>query len=122
MMARIESNENFIKNVIFSDEATFMLNGYLNRHNCRFCEDESLDRMQETHTQYSEKINVWVGIVNNQIFRPLFIIENLICNNYHQLLVNEIVPVIEGRREENQYIWFQQDGAPPIMKETSAHI
>lgn len=36
MMTRIDANPNFLYEIIFSDEATFALNGNVNRHNCRF--------------------------------------------------------------------------------------
>lgn len=36
MMERIDTDPNFIFNIAYSDEATFQLNGNVNRHNCRF--------------------------------------------------------------------------------------
>jgi len=36
MMARIDNNPNFHFNIVFSDEATFELNGTSNRYNCRY--------------------------------------------------------------------------------------
>lgn len=113
MMTKIENDENFINNVVFSDEASFMLNGTVNRHNCRYWADDNPHWMREAHTQYPEKINVWAGIFRDQIIGPFFIEENLNRNNYHQLLLNEVVPAIEAARDENHETWFQQDGAPP---------
>jgi len=35
LINKIDSDSNFLKNLIFSDESTFYLNGVVNRHNCR---------------------------------------------------------------------------------------
>lgn len=38
-MGRIDNGTISLNNIIFSDEATFMLNGNVNRHNCRLWSD-----------------------------------------------------------------------------------
>jgi len=43
-----------------------MLNGTVNRHNCRYWADENPHWMREAHTQYAKKVNVWAGIINNK--------------------------------------------------------
>lgn len=58
MMTRIDTNPNFLYEIIFSDEAIFQLNGNVNRHNCRFWSDSNSRWMIEAHTQYPEKCNV----------------------------------------------------------------
>lgn len=65
MMTRIDANPNFLYNTVFSDEATFQLNGEVNRHNCRYWSDANPFWMLESHTQYPQKINVWAGILND---------------------------------------------------------
>ncbi|KAJ4434512.1 hypothetical protein ANN_23074 [Periplaneta americana] len=39
MMERINNNPTFLRQIIFSDEATFCLTGFVNRHNCRYWSD-----------------------------------------------------------------------------------
>ncbi|EZA46950.1 hypothetical protein X777_00567 [Ooceraea biroi] len=41
MMTRIDQLPNFLFNIAFSDEASFEINGNVNRHNCRFWTDEN---------------------------------------------------------------------------------
>ncbi|EZA55215.1 hypothetical protein X777_05219 [Ooceraea biroi] len=65
MMTRIDQLPNFLFNIAFSDEASFEINGNVNRHNCRFWTDENPHWMREAHTQNPEKLNVWAGIYNN---------------------------------------------------------
>nr|CAH7715748.1 unnamed protein product [Callosobruchus chinensis] len=61
------NNPNFINNVMFCDEATFVLNGYVNRHNCRYWSRNNPCWMRQYHTQYPEKLNVWAGIIGDKI-------------------------------------------------------
>ena len=65
-----------------------------------------------SHTQYPQKINVWVGILNDTLIGPFFIDGNLNSRAYEELLRNQIVPRIREITGDNfQNIWFQQDGA-----------
>lgn len=112
MMARIIENPNLPSNTAFSDEATFQLDGTLNRHNCRYWAAENPHWMREDKSQYPQKLNVWAGIVNNRIIGPFFIDGNLDAEKYEAMLRNDIVPAITeivGDDFENTY--YQQDGA-----------
>ena len=63
-------------------------------------------------THYPQKINVWVGILNDILIGPFFIDGNLNARAYEELLRNQIVPRIRKITGDNfQNIWFQQDGA-----------
>ncbi|XP_032670957.1 uncharacterized protein LOC116844012 isoform X1 [Odontomachus brunneus] len=78
MMAQIDADGNLLNRILFSDEATFELNGNVNRHNFRFWSDNNPRWMSDTrNTQYPEKLNVWAGIINNRIVGPFFIDGNL---------------------------------------------
>lgn len=114
MMEMITENPQFLGNVVFSDEATFQLNGNVNRHNFRYWCDTNPHWMNETHTQYPQKLNVWAGIVDDTIIGPFFIEGNLNAQKYEQLLRNQIVPAIQAvKGDDFQNTWFQQDGAAP---------
>lgn len=116
----IEQQPNVLDHIIFSDEATFCLNGTVNRHNCRYWSAENPHWIQEVHTQRPQKVNVWAGLVGNNIIGPFFIRENLNGNGYLNLLRNEVVPALATLfpianigDHPNAHFWFQQDGAPP---------
>lgn len=116
-MGLCNDNENFINNVLFSDEATFCLAGFVNRHNCRYWSFENPHWAEEYHTQHPQKINVWAGIIGERIVGPFFMNENLTGTRYLNLLQNEIVPALTNlfpneNGELDRHIWFQQDGAP----------
>lgn len=112
------NNINLLYNICFSDECTFMLNGAVNTHNCRYWSDTNPHWVREAHTQRPQKLNVWAGIFGDHIVGPLFIDGNLNGATYLELLENNIDPMITEILEndnnllENE-ITFQQDGAPP---------
>lgn len=107
---------NFLKNVCFSDESTFHLTGYVNRHNCRYWCEENPNEHREAHTQRPQKRNVWAGILANEIIGPFFIDGNLDGAKYVLLLHNQIVPEMRASAARQHIPWtdvyFQQDGAP----------
>ena len=70
MMNRIDDRPNFLNEIVFSDEATFQLNGNVNRHNCRFWASENPHWLIESHTQNPQKLNVWAGMINDGIVGP----------------------------------------------------
>ncbi|XP_066253418.1 uncharacterized protein [Euwallacea similis] len=89
------------------DEATFFLNGFVHKHNCRYCDNENLHLFREGHTQFPQKLNVWAGILGNEIIGPFFLEQNLTGQLYLNLLENEVNPRIL------QSLQDQQDRAPP---------
>jgi len=124
MTERINAQPNFLKNICFSDEASFFLNGFVNKHNCRYWDNTNPHIFREGHTQFPQKVNVWAGILGNKIIGPLFIEENLTGDLYLHLLENVIDPLITESLEnqtdqhgnlllDEQALFFQQDGAPP---------
>lgn len=112
MMERVDNDPNFIHNIVFSDEATFQINGSLNRHNCRYWAAENPHWMREDNTQYPHKLNVWAGLLNGRIIGPFFYQENLNAQKYEDMLRNQIVPrILEITGQNFEHTYFQQDGA-----------
>lgn len=106
----------FLKKVCFSDESTFHLNGYVNRHNCRYWCEENPHEHREAHTQKPQKLNVWAGILGNEVIGPFEIDGNLDGPKYILLLHHHIVPAMQASANRQNIPWgeviFQQDGAP----------
>lgn len=113
MMEICNNDQHFTYNLLFSDEATFCLNGTVNRHNCRYWSIDNPHWMLETHTQHPQKLNVWAGIFRNRIIGPFFINGTLTAQRYLDLLRDQVVPSIEEDGQLPANIWLQQDGAPP---------
>ena len=109
MLAAIEEDDDYLKRVLFSDEATFHLNGVVNRHNARIWGSENPHAVFET-VRDSPKLNVWCGLMHNNIIGPFFFSETTItANTYLDMWQLFVVPQIQDIPD----LIFQQDGAPP---------
>ena len=73
---------NFSKRILFTDEATFTQKGSVNKQNLRRWSRQNENWMIE-RLHRGWKINVWAGILNNEIISPIFFDENL-TGNYHE--------------------------------------
>ncbi|KAJ8954157.1 hypothetical protein NQ318_005751 [Aromia moschata] len=71
-MERCNADENFASNIVFSNEATFMQNGTLNRHNCRYWARANPHWVQEAHTQYPQKSKCVDRHDKRTYHRPIF--------------------------------------------------
>lgn len=113
VMQRIDNNNQFCSNILFSDEASFELYGTVNRHNCRYWSDTNPHWSFESKTQYPQKLNIWAGILRNRIVGPFFIDGNLNAAQYIHLLQTNIIPAVQDIAGPDFHeVWFQQDGAP----------
>lgn len=114
MLNEIDDNPNFIKQVLFSDEATFHTNGVVNRHNCRIWGALQPNIIQE-HVRDSPKVNVWCGLLHDQVVGPFFFAEKTINGIiYLDMLEQFLFPQIEDiEQQAGHRIIFMQDGAPP---------
>lgn len=113
VQGEIESDGEFHRKILFSDEATFTTNGVVSSQNCRWWSDNNPNFTIECKSQYSAKTNVWCGILDNKIVGPFFFRENLNSQRYLQFLQNELSDELD-RLPLNLRLsmWFQQDGAP----------
>lgn len=110
VLDRLELNENYLKRICFSDEATFHVCGKVNRHNCRIWGSEN-PRVVIEHERDSPKVNVWCGLMHDRIIGPFFFAEaNVNRWSYLDMLELYAVPQLQELQPE---IIFQQDGAPP---------
>ena len=108
VMLYAENNE-FLKNLIMSDEAHFHLNGNVNKQNMRFWGTAN-PRVVHQHQLHSLKCTVWCGVTSQRVIGPYFF-ENEVGkavtvngDRYRTMIHNFIRPVAANK-------WFQQDGA-----------
>lgn len=113
VMEAANNGNNFIGNILFSDESTFPLRGKHNSGVVRYWSKENKFKSIATRTQYPQSLNVWAGILGTHIIGPFFINNTLNGNRYLQLLENQILPALMQLPNINiQDIYFQQDGCP----------
>ena len=119
---RMQSCENFeemfranpasIDNIIWSDEATFKLNGHLNRHNCIYWNDTNLHHIIEKDVNMPG-VTVWCGISSVGIIGPYFFDGSVTGQSYLYMLKNFLIPRLANYDDD---VMFQQDGAPRISQ------
>ncbi|GFX07788.1 putative DD41D transposase [Trichonephila clavipes] len=104
----------FHKRILFSDEAHFWLNGYVNKQNCRICSEANPQVYVETPL-HPEKLTVWCALWAGGIIGPYFFkndeSHNVTVNGdrYTEKITNFLNP--ELNNHDVQELWFQQDGA-----------
>jgi hypothetical protein len=102
----------FYDRLITSDECTFHLDGFVNRHNCRIWGSEKPEPISiKEHS--SPKVNVWVGLSSSTLYGPYFFeCDSIKSEDYLKMLTEFLIPtLLQHHKMKNA--WFQQDGAPP---------
>jgi len=85
---QIQRNSYFIAEILFSNEATFDNREGVNRHNYYSNQNPHWQRNQEFQRKWS--INVWAGILGNNIIGPYFFEQHLNAENYFAFLQNDL--------------------------------
>ncbi|GFX97805.1 putative DD41D transposase [Trichonephila clavipes] len=104
----------FHKRILFSDEAHFWLNGYVNKQNCRIWNKANPQVYVETPL-HPETLTVWCTLWAGGIIGPYFFKNdeghNVTVNGdrYRAMITNFFIP--ELNNHDVQELWFQQDGA-----------
>ncbi|GFW92914.1 uncharacterized protein TNCV_3495471 [Trichonephila clavipes] len=104
----------FHKRILFSDEAHFWLNDYVNKQNCRIWSEANPQVYVETPL-HPEKLTVWCALWAGGIIGPYFFKNdeghNVTINGdrYRAMITNFFIP--ELNNHDVQELWFQQDGA-----------
>lgn len=107
------TDENFLGNILFTDEATFTTNGVVSSQNSRHWTTENPHWAINSKRQYSQKINVWAGIFNNRIVGPAFFEQTLNGERFLDFLNTYLWDFMEElNMDERRNIIFQLDGAP----------
>lgn len=110
------ADPDFLNKIIFSDEALFHLDGYVNKQNCRIWGSENPRETQEV-SMHPQRCNVWCGLWAGGIIGPYFFEDDngaSVTTNgerYREMLEMFVWSEIEGMDVSD--IWFQQDGARP---------
>ncbi|GFV39750.1 DDE_3 domain-containing protein [Trichonephila clavipes] len=104
----------FHKRILFSDEAHFWLNGYVNKQNCRIWSEANPQVYVETPL-HPEKLTVWCALWAGGIIGPYFFKNDeghnvtVNCDRYRAMITSFFIP--ELNNHDVQELWFQQDGA-----------
>jgi len=110
MCGLIDSKKLDIRRIIFTDEAHFHIDGYVNRQNYRIWGTEK--PAIRTTPLHPRKVTVWAGICAKGIIGPIFLKQNETVDGavYNRILQAALQEASEKHIVGNYY--WQQDGAP----------
>lgn len=109
----IAENPNFFSNVLWTDEATFCSTGLMNMHNAHYWSRENPHWMLQRDQQHRWKVNVWCGIIGDQIIGPHFFETSLNSISYSKFIEQDLPILLEEvPLKKRMVMWFQQDGCP----------
>ncbi|XP_071043842.1 protein GVQW3-like [Parasteatoda tepidariorum] len=92
MVRRIEDDAEFLKLIMFFNEASFPVSGIVNRHNVRIWGSENPREYCEIQRD-SPKVNVWCGLMHNKVIGPFLFTEKTVLSVvYLDILENFVFP------------------------------
>ncbi|KAK9877340.1 hypothetical protein WA026_017734 [Henosepilachna vigintioctopunctata] len=103
----------FHRRILFSDQAQFWLNGYVNKQKCRIWSEDNPQVYDKTPL-HPEKLTVWCALWAGGVIGPYFFKnddgQNVTVNGdrYRVMITNFFIP--ELNNHDVQELWFQQDG------------
>ncbi|GFW69389.1 transposable element Tc1 transposase [Trichonephila clavipes] len=100
---------NFHKRILFSDEAHFWLNGYVNKQNCRIWSEANPQVYVETPLHPEKLTGALYGLVESFFKNDEGHNVTVNGDRYRAMITNFFIP--ELNNHDVQEPWFQQDGA-----------
>ena len=113
-LQQIEHDDEFHRKIIFSDEAHFWLNGFVNKQNMRYWSGENPHVLHKTQL-HPQKITVWCGFHAGGVIGPYFFVDDanrhvtVNGERYRTMIRDYFWPQLDDMDLDN--MWFQQDGA-----------
>ncbi len=112
LLPMISNEELDPKQVWFSDEAQFYLDGYVNKQNWRFWGNQN-PHIVHQRALHPRRTTVWCALSSSGIIGPVFIHENINSELYINVLNRNFIPALQGMGVNMSETWFMQDGARP---------
>lgn len=110
-IGQLDRDEDFSKNIIFSDESIFHVNGMFNRHNCHYWSKENPRISLDIKKQWGDTVMVWGGIWGDKVIGPEFFPGNVTGESFLELINDKVMTKINRDLNFKKAI-FQLDGAP----------
>ncbi|RVE45431.1 hypothetical protein evm_009949 [Chilo suppressalis] len=82
------------RQILWTDESTFTRVGMFNIHNSHFWSDVNPRQVRPSHFQRRFSVNVWAGILGDQLLGSVFL-DRLNTDNYLDLLQNQVENMLE---------------------------
>ncbi|XP_050310837.1 uncharacterized protein LOC126747933 [Anthonomus grandis grandis] len=113
-LEQLQVDPAFARKIIFSDEAHFWMNGYVNKQNCRIWADQNPE-VTCSIAMHPAKVTVWCGFWAGGVIGPYFFEDAMgnaltVNGDRYRAMINDFLwPQLDDMDLTD--IWFQQDGA-----------
>ena len=113
MLERMDADEDFGRQILWTDEATFTRDGVFNMHNHHYWGLENPKVVRRRAFQNRFSVNVWAGIINQNLIGLVFLPHRLNGNNFIHFLQHDFEDLLDNLPLARiQNLWLQLDGAP----------
>lgn len=124
LIQKCAEEPNFLRSILFTDEAGFTRDGVFNVHNTHIWSDENPHAIRESHHQQKFSVNVWAGIIDNILVGP-YILPNRLNGPEYLRFLREVLPDLldDVPLQTLQRMWYLLDGAPAhYAREVVTHL
>jgi transposase len=111
ILQHLSESSDYLANVLWSDEANFMLDGSVYTHQCVIWSPENPHAFV-TKKLYPEHVTVWCGFTTKFVIGPYFFDGTVNAERYLTMLRDFVIPELKRHRALRK-VTFQQDGASP---------
>jgi hypothetical protein len=118
----VNANRRLIPFMLFTDEASFTRDVINNTQNSHRWSDKNLHAILERNSQHSFSVNVWRGVIGNQLIGHAVVPNCLTGRAYVDFLQNELPLLLEEvPLAKRMRIVFQHDAAPAHYSRLATH-
>lgn len=119
LLNRDIEERHFFRKILWTDESLFTRAGIFNSHNMHHWDQQNPHRTREQSFQTRFSINIWCGILGDQLIGPHIFDGTVNGTNYLDFLQHALPNLLDGLNNvERDKLIFQQDGAPPHFNAT----
>jgi len=109
-----EQDPRLLNQILYTDEAMFTREGIFNSRNNHYWSKENPHIIRQHAFQERIAVNVWAGMIGNQLIGPYFLPGRLDSELYLDFLLNRLFDLLDDvNLADLRLIHFQHDGAPP---------
>ena len=98
--------------MLFTDEAIFTRGDVFYTYNLHKWQNENPHIVYQSHHQYRFSVNVWAGIIGNNLVGP-YLIPTRLTGDMYKVFLKQVLPELldDVPLCIRHQMWFQQDGA-----------
>lgn len=113
LMQQERIQRGFSKRILFTDEVNFCRDGAFNLHNNHYWAANNPSVIHPNSHQHRFSVNVWAGIIGNNLIGP-YLLPSPLTGHAYTIFLREVLPGLleDVPLETRRRMWFQHDGAP----------